>query len=60
MNFRSNTPKAACLPHLDLDSIDEGDEVSGNEQSVAVYCRLHRRYEQHWLPLDVIQSRGGH
>ena len=36
---------------LDRSIIDDRDEISGDEQCCLVWCKSHRRFEWHWLPL---------
>lgn len=41
---------------LDLSEIDELDEINDDEQQALVWCRKHRKYEWHWLPISVIRN----
>lgn len=40
--------------NLDLDEVDDLDEISGDEQLSLVWCRTHKKYEWHWLPVSEV------
>jgi hypothetical protein len=42
---------------LDASQIDDRDEISGDEQQMLVWCNTHRKWEWHWLPIDVQPRR---
>jgi hypothetical protein len=53
----NSASKLKCKRNLDLSEIDGLDEISGDEQLALVWCKLHRRWEWHWLPRDVADPR---
>ncbi|RYY08588.1 MAG: HNH endonuclease [Alphaproteobacteria bacterium] len=41
---------------LECSRVGDLDEESGGQQQAYVYCRLHGKFEWHWLPLDLVES----
>lgn len=54
MNPNRNLEKQKC--RYDFDSIDEVDEVSGDEQLVSIYCFTHRKMEWRWVPIHYVSG----
>lgn len=51
--------QAAPDPHkhlLDTGEIDDQDELDDDSQLCLVWCLHHRKYEWHYVPLDLIRS----
>jgi hypothetical protein len=44
------------LHELDTGEIDELDELDDDSQLALIWCCTHRRYESHYIPLDLIGS----
>lgn len=46
-------------PHkhlLDTGEIDEQDEMDDDSQLCAIWCEIHKKYEWHYVPVDLIGS----
>jgi hypothetical protein len=42
---------------LDYSDIDELDEIDEYRQLALVWCRVHEKYEWHWVEIDCLPGR---